>query len=179
MLNVELGKNGINETIAWWDDEVIPNDKWEQGLAFSPDGLDILPVDFHDSKMLPTVMAEVKCYSDKHHLATAAMRKERLEERWQIATGMAVCDSIDHAYLVLFDPDLTYGNKGFIFTFDRDDLEEELEIIADIEGSWIEFIHDDWPALMARRDIMVSGCLKSTHDIEMEVEAFRRLNPVV
>lgn len=177
ILNQELSINRV----FWWDDEIIPARPNVAGsIAFSPDGLDILPADYHEFVASPITMAEVKCYSDEHHLATAYMPKERLEERWQIATGMAVCDSIERAYLVLFDPDLERRSRCFIVEYEREDLMDEIETVLEIEGRWIKFLEDyrTGHIIIPTRRALISA-VKSAQDIEKEVLSTKRLNPVV
>ena len=122
-------------------------------------------------------MAEVKCYSDEHHLATAYMPKERLEERWQIATGMAVCDSIERAYLVLFDPDLERRSRCFIIDYEREDLEDEIETVLEIEERWVKFLEDYRMGNIIHPVRNTISVTKSAQEIEREVLSTKRLNP--
>ncbi len=139
-LNDVLNKHNKKE-MYWWDDELLirnPQVKW--GLAFSPDALSILPYDYYDFGEKPIAMAEVKCYNEEKHIITAYTEKNKLEERWQIATAMAVLDSIEEAYLVLFNPDM-YRMRCAIREFDRNDLAEEIEIVNKIESDWLDFVN--------------------------------------
>jgi hypothetical protein len=178
ILNQELSINKVPKNVFWWDDEIIPMHPYVAGsLAFSPDGLDILPADYHEHAASPAVMAEVKCYSDEHHLVTAFTPKEKLEERWQIATGMAVCLSIERAYLVLFDPDLDRWNRCFIIEYEREDLEDEIETVLEIEESWAEFLKDYSAGSIIPPKRLVISASRGAQQIEEEVLSTKRLNP--
>ena len=177
-LNQELSINKVPTNVFWWDDEIIPMHPYVEGsLAFSPDGLDILPIDYHEHAASPSVMAEVKCYSDEHHLITALTPKERLEERWQIATGMAVCLSIERAYLVLFDPDLGRWDRCFIIEYERKDLEDEIETVLEVEERWAEFLKDYRTASIIPPKRLVISASWDARQIEEDVLSSKGLNP--
>lgn len=121
------------DQLYWWDDELV--EVSGRSLAFSPDGLD---VEMGDDPTMAKVIVEVKSYSPSQHLVTAYTPKDRLEERWQIASAMALLPSIERGYLVLFNPSMKW-RKTFVITFERSELEREIEEVLKVEERW-----DDW-----------------------------------
>lgn len=167
---VEMHGNGA-EQFFWWDDELISIHG--RAIAFSPDAMDI---PMGHPALMPHAIAEVKSYDAAHHLAVAYTPKEQIEERWQIACAMALCESIDHAYLVLFNPKMKF-RKTFVIRFDRDELKNEIKTILDIEERWKEFRET---SVLTRRP--VNGAIHSHHGgnedtIIEEIERNNRLNP--
>lgn len=124
-----------HETFYWWDDKLIA----EKGrvLAFSPDAMNV-PMDDPNAKENVTAIAEIKSYGSEKHLTTAYTPKEEIEERWQIASAMALLPNIDHAYLVLYNPKMKF-RKTFVIRYDRDDLLSEIAMICKVEDDWDEF----------------------------------------
>lgn len=133
----------------WWDDKIITN----FSLGFSPDALDIPPVPGvqaimreTDGKLAtaagmvdaPTAMLEIKSYEAGNHyqrkMAFAA--GQPLEERWQIACGMAVCNTIEEGTVLFYAPQC---DDMFEVTYLKDHLEKEIETIREIDGMWNEF----------------------------------------
>lgn len=160
-----------HELFYWWDDQLVATPG--RAIAFSPDAMNI-PMD--DDVSMPTAIAEVKSYDPARHLATAYMPKDQIEERWQIATAMALLESIDHAYLVLFNPKMRY-RKTFVIRYDRADLQKEIDIILQVEKDWVEF-RENGP--LTRRP--ANGAIHSHHGgneetIIREIEERERLNP--
>ena len=98
-LNDRLEVDG-RQSYFHWDDELITLDG--RKIAFSPDAMNIR----QGAAGIPHRIAEVKCYSPERHIETAYKKADEIEERWQIATAMALLDSIRFAYLVLFNPSL-------------------------------------------------------------------------
>lgn len=129
-------QGGKSEMLYWWDDKLVCDG--DRSLAFSPDAMDV-PMGTDFDLAPPTAIAEVKCYSDERHVVTAYTPKERMEERWQIATAMAVCDDIDHAWLVLFDPRML-SQRTHVIRFDRSDLYGEIDMILEVECAWDDFL---------------------------------------
>lgn len=136
---------------AWlyhWDDLVVTKDVHVHGgLAFSPDATTIAS----DSSLLldGSVMqggcpireiGEVKSYSPERHLACAHMDKGDLEERWQLATAMAVNDNIEVAHLMFFNPSM--HDQLFIVDYDRGDLADEIETVLEVEDGWLNWMAD-------------------------------------
>ena len=132
VLNSVLGDMGEG-MMYHWDDKVVS--VRGRKLAFSPDAMDI-PMDGDIADV--TAIAEVKSYSADKHLTTAFTPKDQIEERWQIACAMAVLPTIEHAYLVLYNPKMKF-RKAFIITYDRSDLEDEIAMILKVEEDWNDF----------------------------------------
>ena len=133
----------FNQSITWaerlfhWDDVCIYGDPDRHPLlAWSPDALSVP----EDSSNLPLTMGEVKSYAADKHLLKAMSDPMQLEERWQIATAMAVSPSIDIAFLILFNPDMPAGMQLFYHRYKRLDLEEEIKTVCEIEQEMIDFI---------------------------------------
>ena len=135
---------GGNEWLWHWDDIVITRQNHVYGgLAFSPDAMD------HDPKNIKTNMiaitgiktiGEVKSYSAENHLARAYTPKDELEERWQLATAMAVCEDIQTAYLMFYNPSMR--TQLYIADFNRSDLQDEIDMILDVEEKWLAWLGD-------------------------------------
>lgn len=167
---VEMNGN-FDEQFYHWDDKIIH--RHGRLIAFSPDAMDI---QMNASNEEPHAIAEVKSYSAEKHLITAYTPKDQIEERWQIATAMALLDSIDHAFLVLFNPKMKY-RKTFVIRFDRDELANEIKTILDVEEKWREF-RESGP--LTKRP--ANGAIHSHHggnetNIMHEVELRQKLNP--
>lgn len=168
---VEMQGAGNNEMFYWWDDKLVTRPK--RAIAFSPDAMDV-PM---GSSAEPHAIAEVKSYDAARHLITAYTPKWQIEERWQIATSMALCDTIDHAYLVLFNPKMKY-RKTFVIRFDRSELKHEIDVILEVERNWVDF-RENGP--LTKRP--GNGAIHSHHGgseetIMQEYERAYRLNPV-
>lgn len=171
---VEMQGEDEHETFFWWDDKVVA--KHGRAIAFSPDAMDVPSLGFDIEATPPKAIAEIKSYGAERHLVTAYTPKEQIEERWQIAHAMALCESIDHAYLVLFNPKMKY-RKIFVIRYDRDDLKSEIEVVLEIEKSWREF-REHGPLTVAP----INGAIHSHHGgnedtIIKEIEQRQRLNP--
>lgn len=154
-----------------WDDELIhvPGSV----LAFSPDAMDIPQ---HVSNgATPHAIAEVKCYSTERHLMTGFTPKSQIEERWQIATAMATLDSIDYAYLVLFDPRLDDDYRLFVIMYERHDLRDEIDTIYNVAMDWDSFYTLGMP-LSPDTSHSLDGLDEA--EIVDELEHAQRLNPV-
>jgi len=134
-----------------WDDMVVVRKDHlllDLGLGFSPDALDIqIPTRSNtvSSNTVygaePKVLGEVKSYSAERHFICGHTAKEKLEERWQIAAAMAVCPSIEDAYLIFFNPSMT-RNQMFVVWYGRGNLTDEIQICLDIEKNMRKFIND-------------------------------------
>ena len=148
---VEMQGEENAERFYWWDDELVS--QHGRVIAFSPDAMDV-PM---DCPAAPHAIAEVKSYEASRHLLTAYTPKDQIEERWQIATAMALLDSIDHAYLVLFNPKMKY-RKTFVIRFDRDELKDEIDMILQVERDWRDF-RENGPLTMAP----INGAIPSHH----------------
>lgn len=118
----ELGYDQLYQ----WDDALIHNNN---GLAFSPDALSaeqLFPaVEYSIEGLDISVIGEVKSYSAAKHYACGTGNKMKLEERYQIATAMAVMDTLERAWLMFYNPDCNH--RLFIHGYTRDELAEEIE----------------------------------------------------
>lgn len=128
-----------------WDDMIVRDPHGpEYCLAFSPDGMDVPMVyDEHSSAVTfcnPTSIVEVKSYGADKHYACGITDKMGLEEKWQLASAMVVCDTIEKAYLLFFNPSV--DAQMFIHVYDREDLEDEIKIIKQIVEDWIDWINN-------------------------------------
>lgn len=171
-----LEMNGSqDERFYWWDDKVVSLPG--RSLAFSPDAMSVTMGD-EDPAGNVTAIAEVKSYSPERHIMTAYTPKEEIEERWQIATAMALLPNIDHAYLVLFNPKMEH-RKTFVIRFDRGDLLNEIDVILGIEKSWDHFVDS---GVLSHRP--VNGAIWSEHggdegQLFQEIERNQGINPMV
>lgn len=162
-----------------WDDMVVPGHNSNyQHLAFSPDAMNFKQpyrdVSLYDGTMpANTVIGEVKCYSPDKHLIKATTHESELEERWQIATAMACRDTIEFAKLILFNPSLK-KDQLIIRSYSREELEEEIGIIEDIEDKWIAFLDSD--VELEEYYIDALRCSITEQDIIEKIES--SLNPV-
>lgn len=130
-----------------WDDTVVSRPKPDlYSLAFSPDAVNFEQVNHERNYMLPWIEAseikegietigEIKSYYPERHLLCGFTPKEELEERWQLATAMAVCDSIKEGYLLFYNPSME--NQLFIVDYDRTDLADEIEAVLEVEQNWL------------------------------------------
>lgn len=167
----------MNVPIRHWDDVLIYREAL--GLAFSPDALSLMPVakgtasiSFDDLCDSSLCMAEVKSYAPAKHYSKALAPKETLEERWQIATAMAVCPTIEDAYLVLFNPNCK--QKLFVRRYSAKDLEKEIDTVVDVAN-------DYWNAAKLMRDNAVAfayPCKITEEEIIAEQDdGFQTVNP--
>lgn len=172
-LNEILSDKGRIERFYWWDDALVK--RQDRMIAFSPDAMNVPMANNFEA---PSAIAEVKSYGAEKHLATAYTPKDKIEERWQIATAMALYESIDHGYLELFNPKMKL-RKTFVIRFDKSDLEKEIEMILKVEEDWKKFIQS---GLLTKRPvneaIYSSRGGDEEHIIKLE-EQKQRLNPVV
>lgn len=175
--NIETPEMYLPETALYhWDDIVVPNDRGQfHGLAFSPDGCDIAPPlgSLKEEAILPMdpkCIVEVKSYGAEKHLVSANTDMFKLEERWQIAAAMATRDSIEYAYLLFFHPgcSLQLAFKGYT----RDDLEEEISIVKQIEQDWLKFLED-----FVMPGQYIFGSINEEQKIHDQYMRDRRLNP--
>lgn len=136
----------------WWDDRVITNGV----LGFSPDALDIEQVpgtrikyDMASDELVaksgkykaPEHILEIKCYEAGAHYQRMAQVSEgiALEERWQVATAMAVCPTICIADIMFYAPQC---RAWFSVEYDQHDLHDEIETIEEIKYLWTNFKDD-------------------------------------
>jgi len=135
---------GSNTWLYHWDDIVVtrinPN---RFSLAFSPDAMSYECSNSYLGKKSIAIdgvkaIGEVKSYSPERHMIAGYTHKDDLEERWQIATAMAVCESIEEAYLLFYNPSMR--NQLYIVDYDRVDLADEIEAVLEVEKNWLAWL---------------------------------------
>jgi len=168
-----------NIPLYHWDDIVVVRSEHEFfDLAFSPDAMS-WSMDAYDGLKPgdtlvadPVAIGEVKCYGAEHHMVCGYTNKKDLEERWQVATAMAVCNNIVEASIIFYNPSMR--NQMYIAEYERDDLEDEIEMILEVERNWKE-----WFAGFGTldRNYLVSGTGLAEQDIIREIMKKEELNP--
>jgi len=119
---------------------------------------------------------EIKSYSPGKHLALSETMPDEIEERWQIATAMAVCDSLENGRLVMYCPDMKDNiHKLFYIPYSRYDLSKEIYTIRKTHREFIDWC-DKWFALTPAMH-MYLYCEDDIEKIIEEVEERDRLNP--
>ena len=136
---------GGNEHLWHWDDMVVTRLNHQTfGLAFSPDAMSYEFKPVGNQKVIAidgvTAIGEVKSYSPEKHMVCGYTPKEELEERWQIATAMAVCSTIQTAYLLFYNPSMR--TQLYIVNYDRLELADEINAVLEVEKDWLAWITD-------------------------------------
>lgn len=132
---------GSNTWLYHWDDIIVTRPEPDPfSLAFSPDAMEIIPPNQGSIALLvdPSAIGEVKSYGPERHFIAGHTPKYDLEERWQIATAMAVCDSIKEAYLLFYNPSMK--DQLYIVDYSRRDLASEIDTVLDVEQNWLGWI---------------------------------------
>lgn len=133
---------GLAATSFHWDDALISSDEVE-GLAFSPDALDVDQtsnrVEINSSECDAKTVVEVKCYSPERHMQALCTDAYEMMERWQIAVAMACSSQIDEGYLVLFNPDMDDHYSLCVNCYTRHDLAEEIHVVKLIVDDYKEW----------------------------------------
>lgn len=164
-----------------WDDSLVTMPG--RSIAFSPDAMNIPFSEgetwFDAYGVSITAIAEVKCYGRERHLTTAYTEKNMLEERWQIATAMALCDTIEHAHLALFNPSLS-TRRLVVIEYKRKDLEKEIQEILEVEEKWDDFIDNHKMDKMLPEDYRFwsTGIAPGETTIIEDIKFKKNLNPV-
>lgn len=163
-----------NLQLYHWDDIIVTRPEPDPfSLAFSPDAMELIPPNQGSiAWVIPSTIVEVKSYYPERHTIAGYTPKENLEERWQIATAMAVCESIEEAYLLFYNPSMK--NQLYIVNYDRADLEAEIDIVLDIERDWL-----DWIKNRGNLDhhYIVAGKLNAEEEIIRSIMRREELNP--
>ena len=145
-------------------------------LAFSPDAMSCDCSSYFGKESIAIhgvrAIGEVKSYSPERHMIAGYTPGDELEERWQIATAMAVCESIEEAYLLFYNPSMR--NQLYIVNYYRADLEREIEIVLEVEKNWLA-----WIANLGKLDkhYLVSGRIDEEEDIIRGIMKREELNP--
>ena len=163
---------------AWlyhWDDIIVTRPEPDPfSLAFSPDAMEIIPPNQGSIALVvgASAIGEVKSYGPERHFVAGHTPKYDLEERWQIATAMAVCDSIKEAYLLFYNPSMK--DQLYIVGYDRRDLASEINTVLDVEQNWLGWI-DDLNKL--GKHYTVEGKLDEEQVIIRDIMKREELNP--
>ena len=165
-----------------WDDLVISRPGQPSGgLAFSPDAMDC-PMPLASGAVIEADrfpddirIGEVKAYSPERHMIAGYTPKEELEERWQIATAMAVCEKIKVAYLLFYNPSM--ANQLYIVEYDRNDLVSEIDVVLGIEQDWLAWLGTIDPLGSSGGRFVVVAATDNEEKIIEAIEAANRLNP--
>ena len=144
-------------TMFHWDDIVVSG-RYDL-IAFSPDAMSVsqptaenLLVADNNNKTLktlngnegfpsPSEILEIKSYGAKHHAQCCATKKMDLDERWQVATAMAVCDTVSTAYIMFYDPGerlLDYVPQIHVVRYDRSELASEIGTCYGIANAYAQ-----------------------------------------
>ena len=160
-----------------WDDAIVFNE--DLGIAFSPDAMSIrqcsnmVKVDQLDLGSADIQIGEVKSYAPGKHYSKGLADKTYLEERWQLATAMAVCDRIEEAFLILFNPNVEH--KMFHHLYTRDDLEEEIAIVYQVADDYCNCTEE----IEADAGSRACECSITESEIVSEIEAMQdNVNPI-
>lgn len=175
---------GNHTWLYHWDDVVVTRPKPDPfSLAFSPDAMSFSTPFYKDGKIdvvlsyvddmnMSVTIGEVKSYSPERHMIAGYTPKDELEERWQIATAMAVCESIEVAYLLFYNPSMR--NQLYIVDYDRADLANEIEAVLEVEKNWLAWIANFG---MLNKHYLVSGKINEEEDIIRAIMKREELNP--
>ena len=175
-----FNENALTGTFYHWDDVVIQRENAHPfELAFSPDAMnEIMNPEIRKSNQRllkgsnATVIAEIKSYSAEKHMLCGYTPSDELEERWQIATAMAVLDSIETAYLLFYNPSMK--NQLYVVDYDRFDLANEITMIKEVEEKWLAWISN---LSKLDRHLMINGDDNAEHKIIDEIIKREELNP--
>lgn len=166
-------RKAIMPLLYHWDDIVVSKGPQDY-LAYSPDALDVRITESRK----PTSLGEVKCYSPERHLSVAMMDKSKCEERWQVATAMAVSPTIKTARLILFNPDMKAKSaRLFVKTWERCDLADEIRAIEDVERKWLDFIDDVDSGKFRLLNDITPKHVRNTEEILDIIEEEHRFDP--
>lgn len=161
--------------IYHWDDCLIHKGV----LAFSPDALSIpcdrTKIEIAHNEIKPKLGLEIKSYAAEKHIECIVTDKSMLEERWQLATAFAVCDSLDVMEIAFYNPsiELKLGVKSYT----REDLEKEIETVRDIEIKWTEFINNVDELIDKHSEFKVIGKPDQDKIIEL-IKEKQEFNPI-
>lgn len=127
-------KRLIKQTLHHWDDRIVAIAKGR--LAFSPDALTIVSpsndnIVFEASAIPGSAIGEIKAYSMAKHIDAMLTDKMKLDERYQIAAGLAVLSESNEGSIIFYCPDALV--PLFEHHYTREDLEEEINDILEVE----------------------------------------------
>lgn len=131
-----------------WDDAIIT-----KGIVgFSPDAMNESQVDDsvefvardHEIRSTsvnypqPKYIMEVKAYEPAHHMKCLVKDKMEQDELVQIAVAFYVLDYLEEAHLCFYCPSAPISMK--VFSYTRDDLEVEIELVSNIVERYRETV---------------------------------------
>lgn len=129
-----------------WDDTLIHSPSC---LAFSPDGMCVPQAGVYKQPDLGVInfgldeveaIIEVKSYGPAAFYDALNADADKLEERWQLATAMAVLPSCSLAVLAIYNP--SFQQQLGIRWFDNHMLADEIGQVLDISKTYNEVARD-------------------------------------
>lgn len=171
-------------TMFHWDDIVVS--RQYDLMAFSPDAMSLpqpttenLLVFDKRNKLLntlngnegfpsPSEILEIKSYGAKHHAQCCAAKKMDLEERWQVAHAMAVCATVNAAYIMFYDPCerlVNYVPQIHVVKYNRSELASEIGTCCGIANAYAQQLE-----LFRERTAGFDCQLKTEEDIWEETQ---------
>lgn len=163
------------EAFHHWDDLLIESSvcRGRFPLAFSPDACDISMFEWCAGTHAISSIAEVKSYNAEKHYKALTTPKDKLEERWQIATAMATKATIETAYLVFFNPSFEMEDFRIgIFKYKREDLLDEMEEVLKVHMNFNSWVRASFVSECVRPPVKITE-----EGIVEELVAKHRLNP--
>lgn len=165
------------ELLCHWDDIVVTRPSFKKfSLGFSPDALDVEPPE--DCSMYAANkfkrVGEVKSYYPTKHLVCAHTPADQLEERWQIAVAMAVCETIEEGKLLFYNPSMP-KDMLYVVEYDRASLVDEIAMVLEVEDNWLTFVDNYSASISSRPNAYVGGLLEQ--EIIREIMKREELNP--
>ena len=171
---INLYNDNSDDKLYHWDDIIVIRDAG-LALAFSPDAMNIEQDNSWGvvTKASPemTRLGEIKSYGPDKHLVCGHTDKKDLEERWQIAVAFAVCDTLEEATLMFYNPSME--SQMFTVVYTRADLEDEIKTVLEVEQNWLDFC--DRFNSMESNNIYVGGIEEK--DIVQAIAEMEDLNP--
>jgi hypothetical protein len=168
---------GSSKFLYHWDDIVVTRQSFKKfSLGFSPDALDAEPP--KGRNMLAAngfeCVGEVKSYYPTKHLVCANTPADQLEERWQIAVAMAVCETIEEGRLLFYNPSMP-NDMLYVVEYNRADLADEIDIVLDVEDKWLTFVDNYNMSGGPVNDVYVDGLYEQ--EIIRDIMRREELNP--
>ena len=142
---INMWNERMPDKLYHWDDMVVTRLQFKKfGLGFSPDAMSCQMPNLNGTTMIAMdnvkYIGEIKSYSPEKHFVCGHTKPKDLDERWQLAVAMAVCESIEKAYLIFYNPSMSISM--YIVEYTRKDLEDEIAMVLDVEQNWLTFIDE-------------------------------------
>lgn len=177
---IKMYNESILDPLNWlfhWDDIIVTRRPFKKfSLGFSPDALDAEPPKgcgmfaANEFKRI----GEVKSYYPTKHLVCANTSADQLEERWQIAVAMAVCETIKEGRLLFYNPSMP-KDMLYVVEYDRASLADEIDMVLDVEDKWLTFVDNYSANISNRPNVYVDGLLEQ--EIIRDIMRREELNP--